>query len=82
MVTSRWAVLAAGGIITAAACCFFGVLNFRFHILQVMVLTFLVSLVLVAIADIDRPCQESVRVDPPGFEFALGTFQQQAGGAK
>jgi hypothetical protein len=77
-----WAVLAAGGIITVAACCFFGVPNFRFHILQVMVLSFLISLVLVAIADIDRPYQGSVRVDPHGFEFALSTFQQQAGAAE
>ena len=77
-----WAVLVAGGIITVAACCFFGVPNFRFHVLQVLVLTFLISLVLVAIADIDRPYQGFVSVDPHGFEFALGTFQEQAGATK
>lgn len=44
-----WTVLIAGGIITVAACCFFGVPNFRFHLVQVLVLTFLISLVLVAI---------------------------------
>jgi hypothetical protein len=69
-----WAVLVSGGIITVAASCFFGVQNFRFHLLQVIVLSFLISLVLVAIADIDSPYQGDVKVSPAGFEFALHTF--------
>jgi hypothetical protein len=69
------AVLIAGGIITVAASCFFGVPNFRFHVLQVVVLSFLIALVLVAIADIDRPYQGSVAVQPDGFTLALRTFQ-------
>lgn len=69
-----WMVLIAGGIITVAAACFFGVPNFRFHLLQVIVLSFLISLVLVAIADIDRPYQGNVKVSPEGFVFALQTF--------
>ena len=69
-----WVVLIAGGIITVAASCFFGVPSFRFHLLQVIVLSFLISLVLVAIADIDRPYQGDVKVSPEGFEFALHTF--------
>ncbi|HEX8813162.1 MAG TPA: hypothetical protein VF742_14330 [Terracidiphilus sp.] len=68
-----WAVLLAGGIITVASACFFGVANFRFHLLQVLVLSFLISLVLVAIADIDRPYQGFVKVDPEGFRDALRT---------
>lgn len=71
------AVLVAGGIITVAASCFFGVPSFRFHVLQVVVLTFLISLVLVAIADIDRPYQGNDVVQPTGFVFALRTFQNQ-----
>ena len=74
-----WAVLIAGGIITVAACCFFGVDNFRFHILQVLVLSFLISLVLVAIADIDRPYQGYVSVSPAGFENALLTLREKYG---
>ena len=70
-----WTVLIAGGIITVAASCFFGGPNFRVHILQVVVLTFLLSLVLVAIADIDKPYQGPVRVEPEGFMFALKTFR-------
>ncbi len=69
-----WAVLIAGGIITVSAACFFGVPNFRFHLLQVVVLSFLISLVLVAIADIDRPYQGNIRIAPTSFEFALRTF--------
>jgi hypothetical protein len=71
-----WAVLIAGGVITVAAACFFGVPNFRFHLLQVMVLSFLISLVLVAIADIDRPYQGDVRVMPTGLEFAQRTMAE------
>ena len=72
-----WAVLIAGGIITVAASCFFGVPNFRFHLLQVVVLTVLISLVLVAIADIDRPYQGMVKVEPEGFRFAARTLHNE-----
>ncbi len=68
-----WAVLIAGGTITIAAACFFGVPSFRFHLLQVAVLTFLISLVLVAIADIDQPYQGGLTVKPEGFSFARET---------
>jgi len=74
-----WAVLIAGGIITVAASCFFGVSNFRFHLLQVLVLSFLISLVLVAIADVDRPYQGTLRVQPEGFRFAVRTLHHQTG---
>jgi hypothetical protein len=74
-----WAVLIAGGIITVAASCFFGVPNFRFHMLQVLMLSFLISLVLVAIADIDRPYQGVVKVVPEGFMYAISTLHGQLG---
>ena len=72
------AVLIAGGVITIAASCFFGVPNFRFHVLQVVVLSFLISLILVAIADLDRPYQGSDVVQPTGFETALQLFERHA----
>lgn len=72
------AVLIAGGIITVAASCFFGVPSFRFHVLQVVVLSFLISLILVAIADLDRPYQGSDVVQPNGFITALRLFQRQS----
>ena len=70
-------MLIAGAIITVAASCFFGVPNFRFHLLQVLVLTFLIALVLVAIADIDRPYQGVVKVQPEGFVFATRTLHHK-----
>ncbi len=73
-----WAVLIAGGVITITAACFFGVSNFRFHLLQVIVLSFLISLILVAIADIDRPYQGDVKVSSASFESALSSFNRQA----
>jgi hypothetical protein len=72
-----WAVLVAGGVITVVSACFFGVPNFRFHLLQVLMLSFLIALVLVAIADIDQPYQGQVRIEPHGFKFAAGTFHNQ-----
>jgi len=74
-----WAVLIVGGVITIAAACFFGVPSFHFHVLQVGVLAFLISLVLVAIADIDRPYQGAVTVQPEGFSFSRETIGGQAG---
>ena len=71
-----WIVLIAGGIITVAAACFFGVSDFRFHMLQVLMLSLLISLVLFAIADIDRPYQGLVTVAPQGFESAAQKLQQ------
>lgn len=68
-----WAVLIAGGIITVGAASFFGVKTFSFQA-QVLVLTVLISLVLVAIADIDRPYQGLVKVEPTGFDFAVSSF--------
>jgi len=72
-----WAVLIGGGIATIFAACFFGVQDFRFHLLQIVVLSFLISLVLVAIAAVDRPYQGSVRVSPDGFHYALETIDQE-----
>ncbi|MGO9303794.1 MAG: hypothetical protein ACLP3R_08820 [Candidatus Korobacteraceae bacterium] len=72
-----WAVLIIGGIITVVSSCFFGVANFRIHLLQVFMLSFLISLVLVAIANIDRPYQGPVRVTPEGFRNAIRTLDRQ-----
>jgi hypothetical protein len=52
-----WAVLAVGGIVTVGSTCLFGVDNFKLHMVQVFEISFLLSLMLVAIASIDRPFQ-------------------------
>ena len=74
-----WAVLIAGGIVTVVSSCFFGVPSFRFHLLQVFMLSFLISLVLVAIADVNRPYQGELTVAPEGFRNALRTLHGDPG---
>lgn len=71
-----WAVLILGGVITTLSSCLFGTENFKLHCVQVVSLTLLLSLALVAIADIDRPFQGAVRVSPHGFERARATFAE------
>lgn len=73
-----WAVLITGGIITVAASCFFGVRSFHLHMMQVLMLSFLISLVLVAIADIDKPYQGPVKVDSGGFRYAIVTMSKES----
>jgi len=71
-----WAILLFGAAITIATSCLFGIQNFRLHCVQIIALTFLISLVLVAIADMDRPFQGVVRVSSTGFAFARQTMEQ------
>jgi hypothetical protein len=71
-----WMVLLLGGIITTLSSCLFGTDNFKLHFVQVFSLTLLLSLALVAIADIDRPYQGAVHVSPKGFERARTTFSE------
>jgi hypothetical protein len=71
-----WMVLIVGGIITTLSSCLFGTENFKLHCVQVISLTLLLSLALVAIADIDRPFQGAVHVNPTGFERARSAFAQ------
>ena len=71
-----WMVLILGGVITTLSSCLFGTDNFKLHCVQVISLTLLLSLALVAIADLDRPFQGSVHVTPIGFERARATFAE------
>lgn len=65
-----WAVLIAGAVVTIISACLFGSVEFKLHLIQVVMLALLLSLVLVAIADINKPFQGSVHVSPVGFERA------------
>jgi hypothetical protein len=71
-----WMVLIVGGVLTTVSACLFGTDNPRLHALQVFSLSLLLSLALVAIADIDRPFQGVIHVLPQGFEHARDTFSQ------
>jgi len=71
-----WAVLAVGAIVTIVSACLFGGADLKLHFVQVTVLSLLLSLVLVTIADIDHPFQGAVHVTPAGFERARVTLTE------
>jgi hypothetical protein len=71
-----WAVLVVGGVVVIGSACLFGCQNFTLHFLLVCVLSLLLSLVLVSIAEIDRPFQGPVHIQPDAFVFAQQTFAQ------
>lgn len=66
-----WCVLIIGGAVTIASASMFGSANTSLHRLQVFAFSLLIALVLVAIADIDRPFQGSVHVKDLAFRRAL-----------
>jgi hypothetical protein len=65
-----WLVLILGAVVTIMSACLFGAIDTSAHLLQVLLLALIISSVLVAIADIDRPFQGSVHVEPTSFEQA------------
>jgi hypothetical protein len=74
MPTILWAVLVIGGMITIASCCLIGSQNIALHFTLIFALSLLISLALVAIADIDRPFQGTVHVSSYAFVRAQGTM--------
>jgi hypothetical protein len=73
-----WTILIVGGVITIGSSCLFAAENFKLHFILVFSLSLMISLVLVAIADIDRPFQGSVHVEPEAFRLARETFQRSS----
>jgi hypothetical protein len=71
-----WAVLVVGGLVTVGSTCLFGIENFKLHVVQVFEISFLLSLMLVAIASINRPYQGDVHVGPGAFRYALETMNE------
>lgn len=65
-----WLVLILGAMVTTVSACLFGAADSRAHLLQVTMLALVISSVLVAIADIDRPFEGAVHVEPTSFERA------------
>ena len=72
-----WFVLLVGGVVTIASTCMFGASNGALHVIQVSAFTLLISLVLVAIADINRPFQGSVHVSDYAFRRAQMDMKEQ-----
>lgn len=77
-----WILMIVGGCVTIFSACLFGTDDFRLHVALILFLSFLVSLTLVAIADIDRPFQGTVHVLPLGFERARDTFAEASVNAR
>ena len=71
-----WAVLIIGAVITIMSSCLFGSEYPGLHLLQVVTLALLLSLSLVAVADVNHPFRGSVHVQPTGFENAKRVFEK------
>ncbi len=66
-----WLLLITGGVLTVFYTCLFDVEETRMHVLQVIGITFIISLVLVTIDDVDGPYGGALRIQPTGFVMAL-----------
>jgi hypothetical protein len=71
-----WCVLLVGGILTIVSVSIFGSRQPRIHMLQVLSLTLLITLVMLTIADIDKPFRGWVHVDDYAFRRALETMRE------
>jgi Protein of unknown function (DUF4239) len=74
--TIFWCVLLTGGALTILSVSMFGSANPRVHALQVFSLTLLITLVMLATADVDRPYRGWVHIDSYAFERALQTMHE------
>jgi hypothetical protein len=73
--TIFWGVLLIGGSLTIASASLFGSANARLHALQVFAFTILITLVLLAIADVNLPFRGWVRVSNYAFVRAQDNMQ-------
>ena len=71
-----WSVLYAGGILTIVSVAIFGSRQPRIHMLQVLSLTLLITLVMLTIADVDKPFRGWVHVSEYAFRRALETMRE------
>ena len=71
-----WFVLLLGGMTTIVSSSMFGGSNGWLHAFQVSALSLLIAMVLVAIADIDRPYQGSVHVADTAFRRAQANMKE------
>jgi hypothetical protein len=71
-----WCVLLTGGVLTLLSVSMFGSGNSRVHTLQVFSLTLLITLVMLAIADVDRPYRGWVHISSYAFERARDTMRE------
>jgi hypothetical protein len=70
-----WCVLLVGGVLTVASVSMFGSVSTRVHTMQVCSLTLLITLAMLAIADVDRPYQGWVHISDYPFRRAQQNMQ-------
>jgi hypothetical protein len=71
-----WCTLLVGGVLTIVSVCMFGSASPRIHTMQVFSITLLVSLVMLCIADVDRPYQGWVHISDYAFERAQTSMHE------
>jgi hypothetical protein len=71
-----WCVLLVGGILTVASVAMFGSRNRHLHAFQVFSLTLLITLAMLAIADLDRPFAGWVHIDNYPFQRARDNMDE------
>lgn len=74
-----WVLLITGGVLTVLYTCFFDIEDSRLHTAQVLGTTFIISLVLVTIADVDAPYGGGIRIQSTAFQLALDTMHHTPG---
>jgi hypothetical protein len=62
-----WCVLLVGGVLTVASVTMFGATDLRLHTIQLFSLTILITLIVLAIADLDRPFAGWVHITEYSF---------------
>lgn len=73
-----WLVLIVGGLITVAFSYFFGTKNSRSQALMTAGLAATLALVLLLIADLERPFSGVIRVEPEAFQQVIEIFDRWA----
>jgi uncharacterized membrane protein HdeD (DUF308 family) len=70
-----WCVLLVGGVLTVISACMFGVENRKLQALEVLCLSLLICLSLVAIANIHRPFRGLIHVRSYAFQHVIQSMQ-------
>ena len=71
-----WTVLLSGTLVLVGYTYFFGLQDFRAHLLMVGMLTALIATVLFTIKSLEYPFSGDMRVEPSAFELVLNRFEE------
>ena len=73
-----WSVLLSGTVLLVGYTYFFGLPDFRAHLLMVGMLTALIVTILFAIKSLEYPFSGDMRVEPSAFELVLNRFEEDS----